>query len=162
MEGSSLVKIQKVSVVFTKWFVVLALILIAAGAGYYLYKNSGYKEYQAALGHLSSLTGSDKTDMGDKFFGVWDTPNSYSGILASSWPYGIWVWEKSGLKYQPLDQSTRFLAIYGCSKEKIVNIAISVTAASKARHVSRKPKEAISSNIRRFSGVNSFMGSRKQ
>lgn len=117
-------KIQKVSLIFTKWFFVLVLVLIAAGGAYYLYKNSGYSEYKAALTHLAGLTGSDKANMGDKFFGVWDTPNSYSGILAGSWSRGLWVWGKSGLVYQTLDRNTQFLTIYGCSKNNLVNIVL--------------------------------------
>jgi len=39
--------------------------------------------------------------------------------LAASWKYGIFVWEGSGLTYFSVDQNTRLLAVYGCSKANL-------------------------------------------
>lgn len=125
-EGGVFEKVEKAAVVsrrLIQFTVVFAVFIAILGGIYYLYQISGYKEYKAALSHLNSLTGSDKTKMGDKFFGPWDTPNSYSGILAVSWKDGILVWAKSGLKYQPLENNTRFLTI-PCSKNNISGLLL--------------------------------------
>lgn len=119
MQDSTVESIQKNSIIFTKWFFVIALVLIVAGGGVLLFKNSGFKEYQTALGHINSMTATDKTDTITKFFGNWDGVNSSGGILAGSWKYGVFVWEDSGLKYFSVDQNTRLLAVYGCNKTNL-------------------------------------------
>lgn len=119
MQDFTVDKIQKNTITFTKWFFVFALLLVVAWVAYFLFKNSGYNDYAAALSHINRLSGTDKTDTTTNFFGNWDGINSSGGILAGSWKYGILVWEESGLKYFSVDQNTRLLAIYGCTKTNL-------------------------------------------
>jgi hypothetical protein len=83
------------------WVFCITLLLLICVGVFYLYQHSGYKEYQASLSYLNSLSGNQKTLEYNRFFGIGDTANLHGGILAASWDRGILIWGINGLAYFP-------------------------------------------------------------
>lgn len=111
------------------WILGLA---ITAGIG--VYWGLGLGEYMKARRYLANLTGIEREETAEKFYGRRED-NVYGGIFAGAYFGRLWLWGESGLSGFSPDTGTAYSYFSMCSPENRAKLSQDIFPLSSTKEV---------------------------